>query len=92
LLGIGIGIDSSKEAIFTTIERFTKGVEPMGDFVTKKKSSTPKEIDVETKQLTLFNEIDQDLIPPSPNSQITNFALYANEFWADDLKTINLNS
>ncbi len=33
-----IGIDSSVEAISTTLRRFAKGLEPMGDFVRKQES------------------------------------------------------
>ncbi|MEA3310647.1 MAG: site-specific DNA-methyltransferase, partial [candidate division WOR-3 bacterium] len=34
-----IGVDNSVEAISTTLRRFTKGTEPMGDFVSKKKAT-----------------------------------------------------
>lgn len=38
-----IGIDNSPEAIAATIRRFSKGVEPMGDFVGKRNGNKPSE-------------------------------------------------
>lgn len=56
-----VGIDNSQEAIVTTIRRFSEGVEPMGDFVGKRRvNKTPN-----TETSSLFRE-----------STCSNFALY----------------
>lgn len=59
-----IGIDNSPEAIAVTLKRFAKGVEPMGDFVNKKKTT-------DHKQLPLILE------PETTKTLINDFVLYA---------------
>lgn len=51
-----VGIDNSPEAIATTLKRFHKGTEAMGDFVGKRKSKTKKNIPLiyERESITNF--------------------------------------
>lgn len=67
-----IGIDNSSEAIATTLRRFAKGLEPMGDFVSKQKQSE----NVPTSQPSLL----------FPNEDtIKDFVLYATENKGEEL-------
>ncbi len=66
-----IGIDSSTEAIDTTMRRFTKGLEAMGDFVNRPDRHLP-----EQQQLSLF--------PPS--YVVNDFELLASGDVAHDLR------
>ena len=80
-----IGVDNSREAIRATLRRFAKGLEPMGDFVTKLESAEREEESEAT--LSLFGP--EETAKPSPrenrHSAITDFALIAQEPVADDL-------
>lgn len=58
-----IGIDNSLEAIITTIERFSRGLQPMGDFV--RKPSVPKQ-----GELIKLNESVRDFCVFIESSQI----------------------
>jgi adenine-specific DNA-methyltransferase len=92
-----IGVDTSSTAIQMTLQRFVKGTEPMGDFVsmnndngnkTRGKSSQ-KSIDV----LPLFkNYSDQQAVQkkktPSKHPPITDFILYAEEERQTEVQSI----
>ena len=67
-----IGVDSSSEAIKTTLRRFMKGLEPMGDFVNGRKK-LPKQ-----QQLPMFQS----------TSVISDFELLASNDIAGDLYKI----
>lgn len=74
-----IGIDKSLMAIQTTLERFVKGTEPMGDFVSSEKKLSQQEQIEEEGDLLLF-KFDQtdDRASQKPHSYhcpITNFCL-----------------
>jgi len=60
-----IGVDNSPEAIAATIRRFSKGVEPMGDFVGKRNGSNSSK----EETITLF---EKENVSP-------DFTLYATE-------------
>lgn len=74
-----IGIDRSYEAIATTLRRFAKGCEPMGDFVTQKNHKDT----LKGEQLSLFDEL-----PSTKNHLVSNFSLYAIESCADNLEDL----
>jgi adenine-specific DNA-methyltransferase len=57
-----IGIDNSPEAISTTLGRFAKGTEPMGDFVSVRKSRKK----AEQQNLRLFGIKDFALYATEP--------------------------
>jgi 16S rRNA G966 N2-methylase RsmD len=80
-----IGIDNSPEAISTTLRRFAKGVERMGDFVNSPK--IPQE-DVHIQQmLPLFNsDLKQDEALTS--GVIRNFSFYTSKDYAGELEDI----
>ncbi|MEA5510444.1 site-specific DNA-methyltransferase [Crocosphaera sp. UHCC 0190] len=75
-----IGIDSSCEAILTTLKRFAQGCEPMGDFVNQ---GDPKIQNLQPQQLSIFAD-EQEINKPL----INNFSLYSIESYANDLKEI----
>jgi adenine-specific DNA-methyltransferase len=64
-----IGIDNSPEAIATTLRRFHKGTEAMGDFVSERNGMKPK------GNISLFGEWEI----------VSDFILYAVESHSDDL-------
>ncbi len=69
-----IGIDKSLEAIATTLNRFAKGRQAMGDFVN---NSEPKE---ENKQLSLFEVSQESKVEKLDKAlRVDNFCLYAAE-------------
>lgn len=71
-----IGIDNSREAIVTTLQRFSRGTKRMGDYVNRDKIEQDG-MKVENLMLDLF---DDELIPHSKShTMIGNFAIYANE-------------
>ncbi|MGO8839017.1 MAG: site-specific DNA-methyltransferase [Limisphaerales bacterium] len=75
-----IGVDNSPEAISTTMRRFGKGLEPMGDFVSKPESAGPEEKSETT--LSLFGP--EETAKPTPKQRnhhqiIADFALIAQE-------------
>lgn len=75
-----IGVDSSQEAIATTLRRFTHGTKAMGDFVTPKDNSP--------KMLSLFDsleDISQEQQQPASARQITDFQLFAEKSVAGTL-------
>lgn len=71
-----IGIDNSREAIVTALQRFSRGTKRMGDYVNRDKIERDG-MKVENLMLDLF---DDELIPHSKShTMIGNFAIYANE-------------
>jgi adenine-specific DNA-methyltransferase len=73
-----IGIDNSIEAIRTTLVRFAKGLEPMGDFVKKQQEVGPLPAEEPTlPMLELFQPAGQPVENSSLHCPIRNFALYA---------------
>lgn len=88
-----IGIDNSSEAIATTLRRFAKGCELMGDFVNNYQNESKSKLTKDHQQLSLFElgSFQSNLINESPSTSnyITqNFALYAVESSAGDLESI----
>jgi adenine-specific DNA-methyltransferase len=87
-----IGIDKSAEAIATTLRRFAKGLEPMGDFVSKPGLAQDRE-QVQQPSL-LWDESDNvqdgpdNLLLPAKASMIKDFTLYADESVQGDLTNI----
>ena len=78
-----VGADNSVEAIATTLRRFAKGLEPMGDYVSTWQSRPRKIPGVET--MSLFPEDD---LPPSKSHEqaiVTDFELLATEPYDDEL-------
>ncbi len=83
-----IGVDNSIEAIKTTLNRFEKGLEPMGDFVTPKKVLGKR---INSKQQTLFGSLDMDNEHspsyPNPNhSTIYDFSFFLPQCSPDELR------
>ena len=71
-----IGIDRSPVAIATILERFERGLSPMGDYV----SEPPKPCKPDV-QLSLFDSLDDHFTTPAPqdyseHSPITDFSIY----------------
>lgn len=84
-----IGVDNSREAIRATLRRFSKGLEPMGDFVSKP-DTAEKDAQPETT-LSLFGP-EETAKPLAKNKSqhqaITDFALIAQEPTGGDLADI----
>jgi adenine-specific DNA-methyltransferase len=85
-----IGVDNSPAAISATLRRFGKGLEPMGDFVTKPQSAENEENDGETP--SLFGP-DASLPPPlsplpSAHLVIQDFALLGVESCGDQMEAV----
>jgi adenine-specific DNA-methyltransferase len=75
-----IGVDNSQEAISTTLRRFAKGLEPMGDFVSKPEGSD--EDDEPEPTLPLFGSKEPAEPPPQEatgHRLVNDFALLARE-------------
>lgn len=85
-----IGIDNSIEAIATTLRRFAKGTEPMGDFV-KKRTDAEKKADQEISLWTenVAQEQADNHIATKENF-IRDFTLYTSTPSADDLREVLL--
>jgi adenine-specific DNA-methyltransferase len=84
-----IGVDNSPEAISTTMRRFGKGLEPMGDFVSKLEPAGRDEESEAT--LSLFGpEETAKPIPKQKNRHqtIADFALIAQEPYEGDLADV----
>ncbi len=69
-----VGVDRSPEALRTTLQRFQSGLEPMGDFVTKRRAESE-----EGRSLPLFASLDDAETPVIPKGHrlIADFVLYA---------------
>jgi len=84
-----IGVDNSPLAISTTMRRFGKGLEPMGDFVSKLESA---ERDQESEAaLSLFGP--EETAKPTPKQKnchqtIADFALIAQEPYQGDFADV----
>ncbi len=72
-----IGVDNSAHAIATTLRRFAKGPERMGDFVRRSKSEHQQ------ATLPLFN-VEEPATSPV-NNALANFTLYVSEPYHGDL-------
>jgi 16S rRNA G966 N2-methylase RsmD len=82
-----IGIDNSTEAIATILRRFAKGLEPMGDFVTKPESSSQEK---QVQDVSLWSGSEGQVKFRKPVSKktwrsITDFILYTSETCSKDL-------
>lgn len=83
-----IGVDNSPEAIRTTLKRFTVGLEPMGDFVGKRKLK-----ESEPRMLPLFKSDDEKISGEAhaalyDERQIRDFSLFATDELADTVKPL----
>jgi adenine-specific DNA-methyltransferase len=83
-----IGIDNSIEAIATTLRRFAKGLEPMGDFVTKE---SPQAEETALHKPALWENTDQfnstDNIEETAHV-VRDFSLYAAESQDDEVASV----
>jgi adenine-specific DNA-methyltransferase len=84
-----IGIDNSPEAIRTTLKRFAVGLEPMGDYVSKK-MGTPALLPLFAEKidrpvcLPLFDETTEKSL--EPHVTIEDFTLYAEPSLVEGLR------
>jgi adenine-specific DNA-methyltransferase len=69
-----IGIDSSREAINTTVNRLAVGSEPMGDFVRGKKAKPPRLFDHPSALQTAFDLYQTDDTQPLSESALARMA------------------
>jgi adenine-specific DNA-methyltransferase len=90
-----IGIDNSSEAIATTLRRFAKGCERMGDFVSQKTSPQKNEPGEAPQQLSLFSLETPNLSSVQPNevrdekgNPAQNFSIWATESSTGELEDI----
>lgn len=78
-----LGVDNSPEAIRTTLARFAKGVEPMGDFVRRMERDDAKPADEELLPLfALDTSTSEPACEASAHEPITDFTLHV----ASDLR------
>src|SRR5579859_4605857 len=86
-----VGIDNSVEAISTTLRRFAKGLEPMGDFVSKQETqerSIQKPLLWESSE-KLTEEVEGDKVASENGKHvINNFSLRAIESFTGDLVNV----
>lgn len=86
-----IGIDSSPEAIATTLKRFSQGTEPMGDFVNKDEQSSANGKKIAT--LPLF-EVDEEVLNAEStilrHQKIEDFTLCTTSEYSGELDQILL--
>ena len=80
-----IGIDNSIEAIRTTLKRFLKGTERMGDYVKAGEKAEPKH-----HQPSLFDSLEKEVTPESQWKQtpISDFEILAAQENADEISEI----
>jgi len=83
-----IGIDNSTEAISTILRRFAKGLEPMGDFVSKKNLIPSKEEPKYTGGLWDTDEDKKEQDPLRVRNAIHDFILSSTEGLTRDLSDI----
>lgn len=82
-----IGVDNSCEAIAATLRRFGKGLEPMGDFVSRPASSSGSYADAETI-LPLFGPDEIEKLATKPRVEhriIKNFSLLVQQPYHGEL-------
>ena len=76
-----IGVDCSPEAVSTILQRFERGLSPMGDYVAKQ---SRQELE-KPLQSSLFDSLDEDATTPVPepavvkHTPITKFSLYVQQ-------------
>lgn len=83
-----IGIDNSIEAIATTLRRFAKGLEPMGDFVTRE---SPQPEETSLHKPALWENADQSDSAESVEQRahvIRDFSLYTAEPDSDEVESM----
>lgn len=81
-----IGVDRSPEAISTILERFERGLFPMGDYVSKPAKSVKADF-----QLSLFGSLEDHTPTPQGNSEhrpITDFSIYAEVNMPSEMKRV----
>ncbi len=85
-----IGVDSSPEAIRTTLRRFAVGTEPMGDFAGQRQPQAETRCRKMPPQQSLFDEINDEAEPPSNRQHrpILDFTLLAEPRLAGDISRI----
>ena len=84
-----IGIDKSTEAIATTLHRFAKGRERMGDFVTKPEPAIIAQNLQETLPLFGLTELASDNeVSSQQTASINDFTLCVSDTYAQELETI----
>ena len=85
-----IGVDCSPEAVSTILQRFERGLLPMGDYVAKKSRQGPEK----PVQSSLFDSLDEDVTTPASESTvvkhtpITEFSLYVQQDKRDVISPI----
>jgi adenine-specific DNA-methyltransferase len=85
------GIDKTPLAIETTLRRFARGLEPMGDFVNRSKGRRKEQDPARAGMLPLFTEAESSNlqgVEGFENKAITDFTLYCPEAPADDLACV----
>jgi len=85
-----IGIDNSLEAIKTTLLRFSKGLEPMGDFMDKKKSRKTS-LNKDHPLLDLIKDeesLKTEKTNPDKVKTINDFSLYSTQSNKDNLEEV----
>ncbi len=80
-----IGIDKSREAISTTLRRFTKGTERMGDFVDRANSDVLSDVSPPEQRLGLLADQNRS-VAKMHDRRIRNFTLYGGEDAGESLK------
>ncbi|HEU0001175.1 MAG TPA: site-specific DNA-methyltransferase, partial [Ktedonobacteraceae bacterium] len=86
-----IGIDDSVEAISTTLRRFAKGLEPMGDFVDRQETQEQliqKSLQWDNAEKPIEAEKYNKIAAANGHHIINNFSLRAIESFAGDLDTV----
>jgi len=79
-----IGIDNGTSAIATTLRRFAKGLEPMGDFVSKQDEQNGDR----PVQQSLLGETEMQKEDVQDNMAIKDFSLFAAEGLAEELQDV----
>ena len=85
-----IGVDCSPEAVATILQRFERGLLPMGDYVAKQSGQEPEK----PAQSSLFDSLDEDAATPVSeptvvkHTPITEFSLYVQQGTRDVMSPI----
>ena len=85
-----IGVDCSPEAVATILQRFERGLLPMGDYVAKQSGQEPEK----PAQSSLFDSLDEDAATPVSeptvvkHTPITEFSLYVQQGARDVMSPI----
>lgn len=84
-----IGVDNSTEAIRSTLRRFARGLEPMGDFVIRSDLGAPRAKHDATLPLFPNDAWEPPLmIPKGGHRSISDFSLYAQEPYQGGLGSV----